>query len=208
MNNTILFYVHDPMCSWCWGFRPVLQRLQVLLPGDLKVNRVLGGLAPDSGSPMAEELRQYLQQKWQTVQSKIHGTEFNFEYWTNCTPRRSTYPACRAVIAARQQGSQYDEEMTYAIQKAYYREAKNPSDYATLVELATSIGLDPDEFKQACHSAATQQALVGEIELARQLGVQGFPGLVLVIDNTAHRIKIGYTDARPMLDTISAYLSD
>ena len=22
-----LIYVHDPMCSWCWGFRPTFERL-------------------------------------------------------------------------------------------------------------------------------------------------------------------------------------
>ena len=24
--SVTLYYIHDPMCSWCWAFRPVLDR--------------------------------------------------------------------------------------------------------------------------------------------------------------------------------------
>ena len=27
-DAAVLYYVHDPMCSWCWGFVPVQQQLQ------------------------------------------------------------------------------------------------------------------------------------------------------------------------------------
>jgi hypothetical protein len=49
---TTLVYVHDPMCSWCWGFDPVLRELVSSLPEGVAVRRLLGGLAPDSDEPM------------------------------------------------------------------------------------------------------------------------------------------------------------
>jgi putative protein-disulfide isomerase len=55
-------------------------------------------------------------------------------------PRRSTYAACRAVIAARRQNPGYEEKMILAIQQAYYLEARNPADSHTLIELASEIG--------------------------------------------------------------------
>jgi protein-disulfide isomerase-like protein with CxxC motif len=55
------------------------------------------------------------------------GTEFNFDFWTKCQPRRDTYKACRAVIAASQQNA--EEAMIEAIQKAYYLRAMNPSEH-------------------------------------------------------------------------------
>ncbi|MBE8572891.1 DsbA family protein, partial [Vibrio sp. OPT46] len=27
-----LYYVHDPMCSWCWGYKPTLDKLKQQLP--------------------------------------------------------------------------------------------------------------------------------------------------------------------------------
>ena len=42
---------------------------------------------------------------WQDVATTT-GAEFNFDFWKLCKPRRSTYPACRAVLAARQQDAE------------------------------------------------------------------------------------------------------
>ena len=107
-----LYYVHDPMCSWCWAFRPVLLELKAKLPDTIEFIRLLGGLAADSDDPMPEETRHYVMDNWKRIQQQLPDTEFNYDFWTTCTPRRSTYPACRAVIAARKQGKEYDEIMT------------------------------------------------------------------------------------------------
>ena len=52
-----LYYVHDPMCSWCWGFSSALTGLLQKLPQDIKVIRLLGGLAPDSDIPMPDSMK-------------------------------------------------------------------------------------------------------------------------------------------------------
>jgi len=207
MKKATLFYIHDPMCSWCWGFRPALKQLLKSLPPEVEVNRVLGGLAPDSDSPMPVDLQQYLQHTWQTIQEKIPGTEFNFDFWSECTPRRSTFCACRAVIAARQFGSEFDEQMTFAIQKAYYLEAMNPSDDTVLIGLAESLALDPVAFGENLNSPSTHQTLAEEIDLARRLGAQGFPAMTLVINEIATRVSIDYTNPENMLESINSVLS-
>jgi putative protein-disulfide isomerase len=54
---------------------------------------------------------------------------------------RSTYPACRAVIAAKNQADKFELPMINIIQKAYYLQEKNPSKDETLIKLSISIGL-------------------------------------------------------------------
>jgi len=201
----VLIYVHDPMCSWCWGFSPVLDRLMSDLPNEVGVRRLLGGLAPDSAVPMPDTTRDYVQGQWRRVQQVIPGTEFNFDFWTRCAPRRSTYPACRAVIAARSQGRHFDPAMTRAIQRAYYLEARNPSDIATLVDLARETGLDPELFEHDLESSATRRQLDDEIAEARTLGVRGFPSLVMEVDGTHQAVAVRYRDHRPMIDEIMRY---
>ena len=124
------------MCSWCWAFSSALEKLLEKLPAEVGTKRLLAGLAPDSREPMPAQMRDYIRGQWRQIQRQIPGTRFNFDFWTRCVPRRSTYPACRAVIAARRQGESFDEAMTRAIQRAYYLQARNPSDTATLLELA------------------------------------------------------------------------
>ena len=111
-----LFYVHDPMCSWCWGFTEVAKHLFSVLPESITVQRLLGGLAADNDQPMPMVQQKSIQENWLRIENTIPGMTFNFDFWAVCQPRRSTYPACRAVIAARKQGDEYDEAMTFRIQ--------------------------------------------------------------------------------------------
>ena len=126
-----LYFYHDPMCSWCWGYRSVSDQIFAALPDNVELVKIVGGLAPDSNEPMPESLRQKLPMVWQEIHDLL-GTEFNFDFWTQCEPRRSTYPACRAVLAAGEQ-DRYDD-MSDAIQRAYYLRAMNPSDVDTLAQ--------------------------------------------------------------------------
>ena len=61
-TNAQLFYVYDPMCSWCWGYRPTWLALQEAVNNQLpnvKINYLVGGLASDSNEPMPEEMQQF-----------------------------------------------------------------------------------------------------------------------------------------------------
>jgi len=202
-----LVYAHDPMCSWCWGFDKVYAQLLSTLPGSIEVTRLLGGLAQDSSEPMPQEMQVYLQQTWRTIEKTIPGTRFNHDFWTVCKPRRSTWPACRAVIAARGQGVEFDQAMTNTIQRGYYLEAINPSDDANLIEFAMRIGLDAARFADELNSDSTHQQLDHEMTFSRQLGVRGFPSLVLLIAGSVSRIKIDYNNAELMLNDIKSAMA-
>jgi len=203
-----LYYVHDPMCSWCWGFAPVLADLLKQLPQEIEVKRLLGGLAVDTSEPMPEAMQNMLQDTWRRIEQKIPGTHFNFDFWVNCQPRRSTYPSCRAVIAARQQGEVFDELMTKAIQQAYYRQARNPSDDETLIALAVETGLDEARFRLDFVAPSTQQQLLDEIELSRELYAESFPALVFRQGTSNRSVPIDYLDATPMLEVIDSFRND
>lgn len=197
-----LIYVHDPMCSWCFGFSKVYQQLTEQLPGNVALIRLLGGLAPDTDEIMPESTRQMVQQNWRRIEQHIPGVEFNYDFWTKCQPRRATYPACRAVIAAREQGNEYDISMTRQIQQAYYRQARNPSDNETLIELAGELGLDQERFSVQLVAEHTQQRLLDEIANTRAIGVSGFPSLVLQNDDGLQSVLVNYTDVNAVLEQI------
>lgn len=197
-----LIYVHDPMCSWCYGFSRTYQQLIEKLPEDIEVIRLLGGLAPDTGEIMPESTRQMVQQNWERISQVIPGVEFNYDFWAKCQPRRATYPACRAVIAAREQGEEYDDSMTRQIQQAYYRQARNPSENETLIELAEEIGLDQERFAEQLVADSTQQQLLDEIGTARSMGISGFPSLILQKGDQLESVLVNYTDVEAMLSQV------
>lgn len=199
----LLYYVHDPMCSWCWAFRPVLQRLRSGLPQQVEFRALLGGLAPDTDDPMPESMQRYLQQTWRRIGQQVPGTEFNFEFWKSCLPRRNTHLACRAVIAARLQDPRSENPMILAIQQAYFLQALNPSDKSTLVDLARMLALDTVEFSRKMDAPETQAILLAEVGEARAMGVDSFPSLVLDRDGSRWRIPINYNDDSEMAELIA-----
>ena len=191
MKEPTLYYVYDPMCSWCWGYRNTWLKLSDALQGKVLVNYQLGGLAPDSDVAMPIELQTSLQGIWRNIHQKL-GTEFNFDFWTQCTPQRSTYPSCRACLIAREEGK--EKEMLFAIQQAYYLQAKNPSLQETLIKLAGDIGLNVDEFASKLNANDINRKFEEEITSSRQLPIQGFPSLVLEIDGQVKPIQLDYLD--------------
>jgi len=199
-----LYYFHDPMCSWCWGYRPVSDRLFSALPAGVDLSKIVGGLAPDSDAPMTENLRVGLPQAWQKIHDLL-GTEFNFDFWTECEPRRSTYPACRAVLAAGKQ-DRYDK-MIDAIQRAYYLRAMNPSDLETLEKLAIELDLDGDMFAADIRSPDVEADLQRQVSFARQSPIDGFPSLVLELNGSMVPITRDYADHRPTLEHLERLLT-
>ncbi len=198
-DTAILYYFHDPMCSWCWGFAASWKKLQQQLPATVQVKRVLGGLAADTDAVMPDWQQQQIRNNWVQIEKTIPGIRFNFDFWEKNVPRRSTYAACRAVIAARQQGETYELRMTEAIQQAYYQDAKNPSDDAVLLALAEPCGLQYRQFERDFYSLLTVRQLQQEIAMSREMFVESFPTLLLQHDNTVHPVNIDYCKAEPML---------
>lgn len=198
-SKSILYYVHDPMCSWCWAFVPVWETIKQNLPDHIEVQYLLGGLAPDSNEPMPNAMQVAISGYWKTIMQRVPGTTFNFEFWEKCEPRRSTYPSCRAVIAARKQDASKEEAMITAIQEGYYLRAMNPSNDSTLIELASDLGLNPEQFEKDVNRPETQRALMEEINMGQAIGAQGFPSLILKNASGYRFIALDYNDANVTL---------
>jgi len=111
------------------------------------------------------------------------------------------------VIAAREQGAQYDRVMNTAIQRAYYTAARNPSDVATLVALAGEIGLDTGRFGIVLDSASTQRILAEEMDRCAALRIYSYPALVLESGDSQWHIPVDYHSAQPVLELIDDLLT-
>ena len=192
------------MCSWCYAFAPVWGGVREAVGNRVTIRTVLGGLAPDTDAPMPGEMCRKIRRTWQRIEEVVPGTAFNYAFWSRCQPRRSTYPACRAVIAARAQGAEYEHAMVAAIQRGYYREARNPSLVQTLTALAAEIGLETARFRATLASEACERTLQAEIGRSLSLGVQGFPTLVLVSGHTGMAVQHDYNDAELTVHRVEA----
>jgi putative protein-disulfide isomerase len=194
-----IIYVADPMCSWCWGFTDTLNQVYDA-KGEVPVEYVMGGLAKDSDEPMATETVAYVQDQWRKV-TDLTGATFNWDFWEKCKPRRSTYPSCRAVIAASRQGK--TREMFEAIQRAYYQEARNPADLPVLSQLAKEIGLDREVFDADIVDDSVEADLQDGFNIRRSLQANSFPSLILMSNDSPVWLTKGYADSDSVLSTLN-----
>ena len=166
---------------------------------------VMGGLARDSEELMPTETRAYVQSAWREVESRT-GARFNWAFWENCQPRRSTYPACRAVLAADAQNR--GPAIFERIQRAYYLEARNPSDTTVLAELAADLGLDSARFAAALASPEIEAALQDQFHLRRRLQATAFPSLVLELRSSYRWISRGWEEHEAVLTRLEQLIAE
>ncbi|HYG85692.1 MAG TPA: DsbA family protein [Azospirillum sp.] len=80
--------------------------------------------------------------------------------------------AAKAALASRTQGKY----------EAYHNALmghRGQLDEATILKLASSVGLDADRLKKDMDSPDIQQAIAANLTLAEQLGIRGTPGFVV-----------------------------
>jgi len=204
MNSPTLYYIHDPMCSWCWGFSNTWKKIKKSLPDSIRIQYVLGGLAPDNNEPMSIEMRDYIQKNWQKIEMTIPEVKFNYDFWKKCTPKRSTYPACRAVIAIKRQNPNLEAQMIDLIQQSYYLNAQNPSEDSVLIKLASKLDVDLKKFEKNLNDDKIQSILLNDIALMQSLGVNSFPSLVFENKQGRKIISIDYNNPEYIINQIIA----
>ena len=61
-----LFYIGDPMCSWCYGFSPEVSKIKTALDKNTEFKIIVGGLRPNGQETMTD-LGDFLKHHWEEV---------------------------------------------------------------------------------------------------------------------------------------------
>jgi putative protein-disulfide isomerase len=191
MSMPVLWYFADPMCSWCWGFSPVIQAVRDAYREHMKVALVLGGLRPGETMSMTAKTRDEILHHWHQVHERT-GQPFRFEHALSDGFIYDTEPACRAVVAAGGLEPTHSFTLFKAIQFAFYAEGRDVTQPDTLFDLAAGIGIDVVVFTQAFDSDDARAKTQAHFMQTRKAGVRGFPTLILQRGERLDRIVAGY----------------
>ncbi len=202
----VLYYFGDPMCSWCWGFSPVLETIGKEYP-ELRRVTVMGGLRGGAQQPMPDDLAEMVQRAWVRIES-VTGQPFNHDLWKRERPFSTTLPACRAVIAARLVHPTHEWPFMVGMFKAYYTKAMNPSKRETYLQVALGQGIDLDVYGSVLDSAEVGEALEKDLATTKQFGVTGFPTVMLQIKSQIYLIAPGYQSVGDLRRAINAVYDD
>lgn len=200
-HTTVLIYLADPMCSWCWGFAPVARDVARDYADIAPLHVVAGGLFPGTRAPMDDHFKAVVREHWQHVTEKT-GQPFNFSFFDRPDFVYDTEPACRALVTARHFEPSSALAFLDALHAAFYRDNRDVTDPHTLGEIAAEQGFDADTFVAEMESDAARTRTHEDFALARDMGMAGLPSLLGRHNGQASMLSQGY---RP-LDSLQTQL--
>lgn len=177
MTGPHLVYFADPMCSWCWGFSPVVEAIRRRFGSALPIRLVLGGLRPGTTRPMDAAAKTDIRAHWDHVRAAT-GQPFDFGFFDRPEFIYDTDPAARAVVVARRAGMETALDRLRRIQHAFYAENRDVTDEAVLANLAEEAGEDRDAFIAAFRAEEAKTATWRDYGISHRAGIDGFPALV------------------------------
>ena len=200
-----LLYVMDPMCSWCWGFAPVIESLaEQAAAAGVPLQLVVGGLRRDRIAIDAAARVRYLGY-WQAVNAST-GQLFNFADGLPEGLVYDTEPACRALVTARELAPDLAWPLTRLIQQAFYTEGVDVTQAGVLLRLAEQAGIPRIEFAEAFDSPAMHAATAADFSWVQDLGIAGFPTLLAEREGQLALLTNGYQPLETLAPLLGRWL--
>jgi putative protein-disulfide isomerase len=205
--TTRLLYVMDPMCSWCWGFTPVVEALAAqAAEAGIELQWVVGGLRREQ-KVLDEAGRVRVFGHWQTVNAST-GQSFDFIRGLPAGLIYDTEPACRALVTARSLNPQKVLPFARLIQEAFYCEGVDVTKASELRRLSALAGFSEKKFSAAFDSPEVQSATQADLDWVQGLGISGFPTLLAQRDGLNALLTNGYQPLERLQPLLARWLEN
>lgn len=209
MDGLHFIYFADPMCSWCYGFSPVVDALRRRYGEVAPIRPVMGGLRPGTTQAMPAEARASLVHHWDEI-GALTGQPFDKGLIDREGFVYDTDPAARAVVLARRTSNDAALDFLKAAHHAFYAQGRDVTDTAVLADIAAGQGFDRDAFAAALADEGLKQETWRDYAISQRAGATGFPTLIIGpnADGTYALVTRGYQRGDAILPAIDGWLAN
>jgi len=205
MPELRLVYIADPMCSWCYGFSPVITALAERFEGRLGLQVVVGGLRAGNTAPMRAEDKDYIREAWTRV-GAASGQPFDLSFFDREGFVYDTEPACRAVVTARRLLPRLALPFMTRVAQAFYAENRDMTSAGEIAVVAEEAGFDPQQFGDAFLAPDTRNETFQDFLTAQELEISGFPTLIAGSEARGYALVTnGYRPLNDLLDPLERW---
>ena len=206
MKKFYIKYFTDPLCCWSWAMEPQMRKLRYLLHGRLRINYIMGGLLKDwqHFSDQMNNINRPAQMGplWMEAKQRS-GQPIDESLWI-FDPVDTSYLACLAVKAARQQSAVAEEAMLRKLREEVMMHRKNIGEVEVILKISEALEkegiLHKKEFKKAFFSDEVSQLFQKDLDSIKIKGISRFPTLLITYDDRTLQIT-GYRPFSVLLDT-------
>ena len=187
----------DPACSWCWAFQPVATIFEYEFRDLIAIRHAMAGLRdrpPADADFFAEQCRKA---------GEVFEMPFDRGIWKKRL-LRSTFPACRTVVAASLIDPVAGSRLLRRLLEAFHVEQVLIDDAETILRLAAEVGIDVETLGENIASGRVDALFDRDRNEASRLGF-GLPTLVFRSDrNEPHTILEGAVPYEDILSALAA----
>lgn len=193
-------YVFDAYCGWSYGFGPTVRTFYEQNRNRVPFSAISGGLflgerrLPLSTFGYIEAANARIRQ--------LTGAPFGDPYHSLLRDGSLVLDSAAAAAgfaALREQAKDRAVELTTAVQRAFFERGRSLSDVETYVDVAREHGLNADRVAEYLGSPAGRAAAMQDFSLARALGANAFPALLVMTEHTV--TKLGGVGTSPQVLT-------
>lgn len=189
MRTVTIDIVSDVVCPWCYLGKARLEQALEMTAGQADVSitwrpyRLNPDVPPegvDQKAFLAERLGGQENVDRAHAQIKELGKEAGIEYNFDAIKiGPNTLDAHRVIHWALQHSREMQNKVTGLMFKANFEEGRNLGDHTVLVEIAKEAGMEGDVIARLLEGDADKDTVLGEIDAAQQMGVNGVPFFIL-----------------------------
>ncbi|KAB2849296.1 MAG: DsbA family protein [Hyphomicrobiaceae bacterium] len=200
-----LVYFADPMCSWCYGFAPVMERIAAEHGDALPLRLIMGGLRAYNTRPMDAGDKEYIKGAWTRV-AAASGQPFDHSFFERDGFVYDTEPACRAVVVMGRRAPELALRFKARVSRAFYAEGTDTTREGVLAALAAELGQDETEFALDLGSERSREETAQDFAITKATGIDGFPMLVAgTAAGGFEVISAGFSPAERVLARLAAW---
>lgn len=196
MQSTVI-YVYDALCGWCYGFSPVMKRLQENFHDTVGFRVVSGGMVLGERAGEIGKVAPYIKGAYKRVE-ELSGVVFGQPFLDALDEGSMLFSSdapSRALTLFRRQHPEQQVAFAHALQSAIYSAGLPPVAASTYETLAAQFGIpDPQGFANAMNAPDVHKETASDYAEARQLQANGFPAVYVKHGSTYYKIAHGFTD--------------
>lgn len=213
-NLPRIIYCYDAYCGWCYGFSPVITKIEEEYRNQLEFEVLSGGMifpeTPQHFAPIAK----YIQTAYKRVE-ELTEIKFGEDFlWHVFNPDKTDwYPHSEMPAIALCIFKEYHPDKAVQIasdlQYALNYEGRDLTDKEAYRHLLPKYNVPEEEFYTKLKSEEYREKAYYEIALVKQLQVNGYPAVLMqVSDAKFYLLAQGYTDHETLKGRIDKVLAD
>lgn len=209
MEKAKLLYFYDPLCGWCFGFSPVISKLEKEFQSQIDFEAISGGMVLGDRVKPLSEMKDYLKEAMPRLE-EMTGVKFGKPYLDileeGSLMLNSELP-CIAMTVFKSMTNKSSIEFASALQSTLYEKGINLNEIENYKELVESFDLSWEVFKSKLVDPTYKEKTYQEFQIGQQMGIGGFPSVVLSIGKQGYLIARGYRPESEMKAVIEEILS-